>query len=85
LDSQPAPLGDVLASNWVQGSVARDDLASRLRFPNQILCVVTGKDDAEGFYFCGPCPKALTTNLQSRFLEQICVIRRTILWETSIP
>ena len=33
----------------IEGSVARDDLASRLRFPNQILCVVTGKDDAEVF------------------------------------
>ena len=44
-----SPLGDVLASNWVLGSVARDDLASRLRFPFQILCVVTGKDDAEVF------------------------------------
>ena len=30
-------------------------VASRLRFPYQILCVVTGKDDAE--VFCGPLEK----------------------------
>src|SRR3981189_2204215 len=41
------PSAMCLRPTEIEGSVARDDLASRLRFPNQILCVVTGKGDAE--------------------------------------
>src|ERR1700730_13113649 len=43
-------------------------VASRLGFPYQILCVVTGKDDAE--VFLRASRKARPTNLQSRFLAQ---------------
>src|ERR1700674_3742115 len=72
------PSAMCLRPTEIEGSVARDDLASRLRFPNQILCVVTGKDDAEVFCFAGLVERRCPSNLQSRFPEQICVILRTI-------
>src|SRR6202047_330196 len=82
LDSQPAPSAMCLRPTEIEGSVARDAVESRLRFPYQILCVVTGKDDAE--VFLRSSRKARPTNLQSRFLEQICVMLRTILREGCI-
>src|SRR5271163_2997021 len=51
LDQSLPPRRCACVQLGTKGSVARDEFASRLRFPLQILCVVTGKDDAEVFCF----------------------------------
>jgi hypothetical protein len=48
MDTQPAPLGDVLRPAGLRGSIIQR-YCTRLRFPFQILCAVTGKDGAEVF------------------------------------
>src|SRR5271156_4904023 len=67
-----SPLGDVLESNWVDGSWRATVFPARLRFPFAPLCVVTGKDDAEAFKPCScadgrPAPVQAERNSAASF------------------